>query len=116
MEKRRKKYEPFCSILVSSSMGWSESPLKKPFLQVKSTNGNTFLGGEDFDNHLLTYLVGEFKKEQGIDLAKVSLRTILSPPELRMMRLNPSFQREFCTLHKVDKTRCKNKFKANDNS
>ena len=43
------------------------------FFQVKSTNGNTFLGGEDFDNHLLTYLVGEFKKEQGIDLAKVSL-------------------------------------------
>ena len=39
--------------------------------EVKSTNGNTFLGGEDFDNHLLTYLIGEFRKEQGIDLTKV---------------------------------------------
>merc|ERR1711988_2101758 len=38
--------------------------------EVKSTNGNTFLGGEDFDNHLLNHLVGEFKKEQGIDLTK----------------------------------------------
>merc|ERR1712088_1184538 len=37
---------------------------------VKSTNGNTFLGGEDFDNALLQYLVGEFKKDQGIDLRK----------------------------------------------
>ena len=39
--------------------------------EVKSTNGNTFLGGEDFDNHLLTHLVKEFQREQGIDLSKV---------------------------------------------
>jgi molecular chaperone DnaK len=39
--------------------------------EVKSTNGNTFLGGEDFDNAMVNYLVGEFKKDQGIDLAKV---------------------------------------------
>ena len=32
--------------------------------EVKATNGDTFLGGEDFDNALLTYLVNEFKKEQ----------------------------------------------------
>ena len=37
---------------------------------MKSTNGDTFLGGEDFDNHLVKYLVAEFKKEQGIDLTK----------------------------------------------
>merc|ERR1719473_1173215 len=36
--------------------------------EVKATNGDTFLGGEDFDNHLLDYMAGEFKKEQGIDL------------------------------------------------
>jgi molecular chaperone DnaK len=36
--------------------------------EVKSTNGDTFLGGEDFDMKLVNYLADEFKKEQGIDL------------------------------------------------
>ena len=36
--------------------------------EVKSTNGDTFLGGEDFDNTIVNYLVDEFKKENGIDL------------------------------------------------
>ncbi len=36
--------------------------------EVLSTNGNTFLGGEDFDNRLMDYLVDEFKKDQGFDL------------------------------------------------
>lgn len=38
--------------------------------EVKATNGDTFLGGEDFDNALLQYLVDEFKKHEGIDLSK----------------------------------------------
>eukprot|EP00457_Paulinella_chromatophora_P002037 gb/GEZN01002041.1/.p1 GENE.gb/GEZN01002041.1/~~gb/GEZN01002041.1/.p1 ORF type:complete len:677 (-),score=165.65 gb/GEZN01002041.1/:894-2924(-) len=38
--------------------------------EVKATNGDTFLGGEDFDNRLLSYLVDTFKKEQGEDLSK----------------------------------------------
>lgn len=38
--------------------------------EVKATNGDTFLGGEDFDNTLLEHLIQEFKKEQGIDLSK----------------------------------------------
>jgi len=37
---------------------------------VLSTNGDTFLGGEDFDQRLMDYLADEFKKEQGIDLRK----------------------------------------------
>ncbi len=41
--------------------------------EVKSTNGDTFLGGEDFDNRLVEYLAGEFKKEHGIDLTKDKL-------------------------------------------
>jgi molecular chaperone DnaK (HSP70) len=41
--------------------------------EVKATNGDTFLGGEDFDNTILNYLVGEFKKEQGIDLSQDKL-------------------------------------------
>ena len=36
--------------------------------EVKSTNGDTFLGGEDFDNAIVDYLIGEFKKDNGIDL------------------------------------------------
>ena len=40
---------------------------------MKSTNGDTFLGGEDFDNRLVEYLAGEFKKEHGIDLTKDKL-------------------------------------------
>src|SRR5690606_6212010 len=38
--------------------------------EVKSTNGDTFLGGEDFDQKIIDYLADEFKKEQGIDLRK----------------------------------------------
>ena len=38
--------------------------------EVLSTNGDTFLGGEDFDNKLLNYIIDEFKKEQSIDLSK----------------------------------------------
>ena len=38
--------------------------------EVLSTNGDTFLGGEDFDQRLIDYIVDEFKKEQGVDLSK----------------------------------------------
>ncbi len=41
--------------------------------EVKSTNGDTFLGGEDFDMRLVEYLADEFKREQGIDLKKDKL-------------------------------------------
>src|SRR6195256_4357983 len=41
--------------------------------EVKSTNGDTFLGGEDFDMRLVNYLADEFKKEQGVDLRKDKL-------------------------------------------
>ena len=36
--------------------------------EVKSTNGDTFLGGEDFDQRIIDYMADEFKKEHGIDL------------------------------------------------
>ena len=41
--------------------------------EVKATNGDTFLGGEDFDNKLVEYLAEGFKKDEGIDLAKDKL-------------------------------------------
>jgi molecular chaperone DnaK len=43
---------------------------KEGVFEVKSTNGDTFLGGEDFDNALVNYLAAEFKREQGIDVTK----------------------------------------------
>lgn len=42
-------------------------------MQVKATNGDTFLGGEDFDNAMLDFLVAEFKRTEGIDLTKDKL-------------------------------------------
>ena len=41
--------------------------------EVKSTNGDTFLGGEDFDNAIVDYLIAEFKKDNGIDLTSDKL-------------------------------------------
>lgn len=44
--------------------------IQKGVFEVKSTNGDTFLGGEDFDNALVHYLAAEFKKDSGIDVHK----------------------------------------------
>lgn len=45
--------------------------IQKGVFEVKSTNGDTFLGGEDFDNALVKYLAAEFKKDTGIEIHKV---------------------------------------------
>uniref|UniRef100_A0A8C6UY92 Stress-70 protein, mitochondrial n=1 Tax=Neogobius melanostomus TaxID=47308 RepID=A0A8C6UY92_9GOBI len=47
--------------------------IQKGVFEVKSTNGDTFLGGEDFDQHLLKHIVKEFKRETGVDLMKDSM-------------------------------------------
>ncbi|XP_003741242.1 stress-70 protein, mitochondrial [Galendromus occidentalis] len=44
--------------------------IQKGVFEVKSTNGDTFLGGEDFDNTLVNFLAGEFKRDQGVDVTK----------------------------------------------
>ena len=51
--------------------------------EVKSTNGDTFLGGEDFDMRLVSYLADEFQKEQGINLRndKLALQRLKRPPK-----------------------------------
>merc|ERR1712080_485571 len=66
----------------------------KGVFEVKSTNGNTFLGGEDFDNHLLNFLVNEFKKEQGIDLSKdaMALQRVREAAEKAKVELSSSAQ------------------------
>ncbi|MDD2389035.1 MAG: molecular chaperone DnaK [Desulfobacterales bacterium] len=62
--------------------------------EVKSTNGDTHLGGEDFDLRLIDYLAGEFKKEQGIDLRsdKMALQRLKEAAEKAKMELSTSME------------------------
>ena len=64
--------------------------------EVKSTNGDTFLGGEDFDMRLVTYLADEFKKEQGIDLRndKLALQRLKEAAEKAKIELSSASQTE----------------------
>ena len=64
--------------------------------EVKSTNGDTFLGGEDFDMRLVEYLANEFKKEQGIDLKndKLALQRLKEAAEKAKIELSSSAQTE----------------------
>jgi molecular chaperone DnaK len=62
--------------------------------EVKSTNGDTFLGGEDFDNAIVNYLVGEFKKDNGIDLKsdKLALQRLKEAAEKAKIELSSAEQ------------------------
>lgn len=64
--------------------------------EVKSTNGDTFLGGEDFDMRLVEYLVGEFKRDNGIDLKndKLALQRLKEAAEKAKIELSSSQQTE----------------------
>jgi len=64
--------------------------------EVKSTNGDTFLGGEDFDNTIVNYLVAEFKKENGIDLKtdKLALQRLKEAAEKAKIELSSAEQTE----------------------
>jgi molecular chaperone DnaK len=64
--------------------------------EVKSTNGDTFLGGEDFDMRLVEYLVAEFKKDNGIDLKndKLALQRLKEASEKAKIELSSSQQTE----------------------
>ena len=62
--------------------------------EVKSTNGDTFLGGEDFDNTIVDYLIGEFKKDSGIDLRsdKLALQRLKEAAEKAKIELSSAEQ------------------------
>jgi molecular chaperone DnaK len=62
--------------------------------EVKSTNGDTFLGGEDFDSRIIEYLADEFKKEQGIDLRNdtLALQRLKEAAEKAKIELSSSMQ------------------------
>ena len=64
--------------------------------EVKSTNGDTFLGGEDFDQRVIDYLADEFRKEQGIDLRgdKLALQRLKEAAEKAKIELSSSKQTE----------------------
>ncbi|HTZ35052.1 MAG TPA: molecular chaperone DnaK, partial [Stellaceae bacterium] len=64
--------------------------------EVKSTNGDTFLGGEDFDKKIIDYLADEFKKEQGIDLRndRLALQRLKEAAEKAKVELSSSMQTE----------------------
>ena len=65
-------------------------------VEVRATNGDTFLGGEDFDQRIINYLVEEFKKEQGIDLAKdsMALQRLKDAAEAAKKELSTSMESE----------------------
>jgi molecular chaperone DnaK len=64
--------------------------------EVKSTNGDTFLGGEDFDMRIVNYLADEFKKENGVDLKKdkMALQRLKEAAEKAKIELSSSSQTE----------------------
>ena len=64
--------------------------------EVKSTNGDTFLGGEDFDDEIVTYLIDEFKKDNGIDLRtdKLALQRLKEAAEKAKIELSSATQTE----------------------
>jgi molecular chaperone DnaK len=64
--------------------------------EVKSTNGDTFLGGEDFDMRIVDYLAGEFRKETGVDLTKdrMALQRLKEAAEKAKIELSSSQQTE----------------------
>ena len=64
--------------------------------EVKSTNGDTFLGGEDFDNTIVEYLLSEFKKDNGIDLKsdKLALQRLKEAAEKAKIELSSATQTE----------------------
>lgn len=68
--------------------------IQKGVFEVKSTNGDTFLGGEDFDNTLVNFLVSEFKRDQGLDITKdpMAMQRVKEAAEKAKIELSSSMQ------------------------
>ncbi|KXJ28181.1 Stress-70 protein, mitochondrial [Exaiptasia diaphana] len=68
--------------------------IQKGVFEVKATNGDTYLGGEDFDHSLLKHLISEFKKESGVDLSKdaMALQRLREAAEKAKIELSSSVQ------------------------
>lgn len=68
--------------------------IQKGVFEVKSTNGDTFLGGEDFDNSIVNFLVSEFKRDQGLDITKdpMAMQRVKEAAEKAKIELSSSMQ------------------------
>lgn len=68
--------------------------IQKGVFEVKSTNGDTFLGGEDFDTALVNYLAAEFRRDQGVDLTKdvMAMQRLREAAEKAKIELSSSVQ------------------------
>lgn len=68
--------------------------MQRGVFEVKSTNGDTFLGGEDFDNALVTFLANEFKRDQGLDVTKdnMAMQRLREAAEKAKIELSSSMQ------------------------
>ena len=75
--------------------------------EVKSTNGDTFLGGEDFDMRIVNYLADEFKKENGVDLTK---------DKMALQRLNEAAEKAKIELSSASQTEINQPFISMDSS
>ena len=77
--------------------------------EVLATNGDTFLGGEDFDSRVMEYLVDEFKKETGIDLKKdmLALQRLKDAAEKTKIELSSSQQTEVNLPYKIGRASCR---------
>lgn len=89
----------YCSIAVYDLGGGtfdiSILEIQKGVFEVKSTNGDTLLGGEDFDNAIVNFLVAEFKKDSGIDIRK---------DNIAMQRLKEAAEKAKCELSSSQQT------------
>jgi len=70
--------------------------IQKGVFEVKSTNGDTHLGGEDFDIHLVRFIVEQFKKESGVDLSndRMAIQRVREAAEKAKIELSSSLQTE----------------------
>ncbi|KAL7073123.1 hypothetical protein ACQ4LE_007572 [Meloidogyne hapla] len=84
--------------------------MQKGVFEVKSTNGDTFLGGEDFDHALVHHLVAEFRRENGIDLTKVLISLIYTftlsnaKDSMAMQRVREAAEKAKCELSSTAQT------------
>jgi len=81
--------------------------LNEGVFEVRSTNGDTYLGGEDFDERIMEYLVGEFKKLHGIDLRK---------DRMALQRLKEAAEKAKCELSSTKETELNLPFLAADST
>ncbi|MDQ5939002.1 MAG: molecular chaperone DnaK, partial [Patescibacteria group bacterium] len=70
--------------------------IKEPHVEVKSTNGDTHLGGDDFDQRIIRWIIDEYKKQEGIDLAndKLALQRLKEAAEKAKIELSSSSETE----------------------